>query len=92
MLINVLFKAATDGLSLEAACQALQGVADSNTVREYFDDHFDVCLLREHKSEMPAALAAGIPPELWPQELEVACDFHDETFYGKTPEIRTAHE
>lgn len=89
MLINVLFKAATDGVSLEAACQDLQGVADSNTVREYFDAHFDVCLLREHESEMNAALAAGIPADLWPQELEVACDFHDEPFYGQTPELRT---
>jgi putative transposase len=89
MLINVLFKAATDRMSLEAACQELQGVADSNTVREYFDAHYDVCLLREHEGEMNAALAAGIPPELWPQELEVACDFHDEPFYGKTPELRT---
>ena len=41
MLINVLFKAATDRMSLEAACQELQGVADSNTVREYFDAHYD---------------------------------------------------
>jgi putative transposase len=35
------------------------------------------------------ALAEKIPDEIFEQKLEVAFDFHDEPFYGKTPELRT---
>ncbi len=34
MLVNVLVKAASDNASIEAACEDLEAVADSNTVRD----------------------------------------------------------
>ncbi len=38
---------------------------------------------------MNRALAEGMPREVGQRELEAAFDFHDEPFYGKTPELRT---
>jgi hypothetical protein len=89
MLFNVLFKAATTGVSIETACNDLVNVTGGNTIREQLNQQLDVCHLREQECEMNRALAEGLPPEILEKEVEVAFDFHDEPFYGKTPELRT---
>jgi len=89
MLFNVLFKAATEGVSIETACNDLLHTARGNTIREYLNEQLDVCHLREQECEMNQALAAGVSDEVFQQGVEVAFDFHDEPFYGKTPELRT---
>ena len=60
-----------------------------NTIREQLNQQLDVCHLREQECEMNRALAEGLPSEILEKEIEVAFDFHDEPFYGKTPELRT---
>jgi len=89
MLFNILFKAATESVSIETACNDLVNVIGGNTLREYLNEQLDVCDIREQENEMNLALAEGIPPEALQRTLEVAFDFHDEPFYGKTPELRT---
>jgi putative transposase len=89
MLINVLFKAATENVSIETACNDLENVIGGNTIREYLNDQLDVCHLREQECEMNRALAEGVPDEVYQHKIEAAFDFHDEPFYGKTPELRT---
>ncbi len=89
MIFNILFKAATDCVSIETACNDLLNTASSNRVREHLNEQLDVCYLREQECEMNRALAEKIPDEIFEQKLEVAFDFHDEPFYGKTPELRT---
>jgi hypothetical protein len=89
MLFNVLFKAATDGVSIETACNDLLNAASGNTIREHLNEQLDVCHLQEQECEMNQALAEGVPGEIFRQDVEVAFDFHDESFYGKTPELRT---
>lgn len=89
MLVNVLMKAATDNSSIEAACADLAGVADSNTVREYLNEQFDVGDLWEQEAQLNRALAANIPDDMPRGGLEIAIDFHDEPFYGKSPELRS---
>jgi len=89
MLFNILFKAATESVSIETACNDLVNVIGGNTLRECLNEQLDVCDLREQENEMNLALAEGIPPEVFQKTLEVAFDFHDEPFYGKTPELRT---
>ena len=89
MLFNVLFKAATTGVSIETACNDLVNVTGGNTIREQLNQQLDVCHLREQECEMNRALAEGLPSEILEKEIEVAFDFHDEPFYGKTPELRT---
>lgn len=89
MLFNILFKAATESVSIETACNDLVNVIGGNTLRECLNEQLDVCDLREQESEMNLALAEGAPKEVLEQILEIAFDFHDEPFYGKTPELRT---
>ena len=89
MLFSVLTKAALDNGSLETACDDLVDVADSNTLREQLNDALDVADLQRQEVEMNAALVADLPAELSRDGVEVAIDFHDEPFYGKTPEMRT---
>ena len=89
MLFNVLFKAATDSVSIETASNDLLNVASGNTIREHLNEQLDVCHLREQECEMNQALSEGVPGEVFQQAVEIAFDFHDEPFYGKTPELRT---
>ena len=89
MTWEVLVKAALDGTSIEAVCQELCDVADSNTIREQMNEVLDIVDLRVHEAQMNAALASVIPCDVPHQGVQVALDWHDEPFYGKTPLLRT---
>jgi putative transposase len=89
MMLNVLLKAAVDRSSLDAACAELEQVASSNRLREQLNQALDVADLRQHEGELNAALASTIPSHLTRSGLQIAMDWHDEPFYGKTPELRT---
>ena len=89
MLVDVLIKAASENSSVEAACQELSEVADSNTIRERLNGQFDVAELWEQEAQLNQALACHIPDKMPRGGLEIAIDFHDEPFYGKSPELRT---
>jgi hypothetical protein len=89
MTLEILVKAALDGTSIEAVCQELCAVADSNTIREQVNEALDVADLRGHEAQMNAALASVIPLDIPRQGVQIALDWHDEPFYGKTPLLRT---
>lgn len=89
MLVDVLIKAASENSSVEAACRELSGVADSNTIRERLNEQFDVAKLWEQEAQLNQALARHIPDKMPRGGLEIAIDFHDEPFYGKSPELRS---
>jgi hypothetical protein len=88
MILDVLLKASAESSSLEAASADLEGVADSNTMREYLNEALDGEKLREQEKEMNAALAESIPSAMQRTKVEVAIDFHDEPFYGKQEALR----
>jgi putative transposase len=89
MTLEILVKAALDGTSIEAVCQELCAVADSNTLREQLNKALDIVDLRDHEAQMNAALASLIPKDVPRQGVQLALDWHDEAFYGKTPLLRT---
>ena len=84
MVLNVLLKAAVEKRSIEAVCADLTGVVDSNTLREALNQALRVEDLRQHESEFNAALAKCIPAQMPHQGMEMAIDFHNEPYYGKT--------
>ena len=88
MLGDILIKASAECSSLEAVCADLENVADSNTVREYLNASLPTEKLQEQENSTNQALAEGIPPSMSRTGLEIAIDFHDEPFYGKTDAIR----
>ena len=89
MMVDVLIKAASENSSVEASCQELSAVADSNTIRERLNAQFDVAQLWEQEAYLNQALARHIPDEMPRDGLEIAIDFHDEPFYGKSAELRS---
>jgi hypothetical protein len=84
MLHQVLLKAAADGMSIEAVCQELSGLAASNTVRVQLNNVLNVKDLKQHEQAMNEALTEWLPPALYQRRLELALDTHDEPFYGKS--------
>jgi putative transposase len=89
VLVDVLLKTASENSSVEATCRDLVDVADSNTIREYLNEAFDVGELWEQEAELNSALAKQIPSDMPRGGLEIAIDFHDEPFYGKSAELRS---
>ena len=87
MLVDVLIKAASENSSVEASCQELSDVADSNTIRERLNEQFDVAELWEQETYLNQALAHHIPDKMPRGGLEIAIDYHDEPFYGKSVEL-----
>jgi len=89
MVVDVLLKAASENRSVEAACNDLINVVDSNTIREKLNEQFDVADLWMQEVELNQALTSQIPPDMPRGGLELAIDYHDEPFYGETPELRS---
>jgi putative transposase len=88
MLYAVLFKAATERISIDAACNDLTGTVGGNTVRELINQQLSVTRLRQHEDEINAALCARMPSQIRKKPLEAAVDEHDEPFYGKNIDLR----
>src|SRR4051812_30226287 len=86
MLHNVLLKAAAEGISIEAVCGELSGLAASNTLRVQLNKALNVkdgnCA--EGSTQLPQrmnnALVEWLPPALYQRILELAVDTHDEPF------------
>lgn len=87
MLYDVLMKAASEGISIDAACRDLAQSASGNTIRERLNEQIRPERLRQHEDEINAALAARLPRQLTMCRVEAAIDEHDEPFYGKSPEL-----
>ena len=88
MLYDVLMKAASDGISIDAACRDLENSATGNTIRELLNSQLRIEQLRQHEDEINEALAARMPRQFQERGVEAAIDEHDEPFYGKTPALR----
>jgi len=88
MVLNVLLKAAVEKRSIEAVCDDLTDVVDSNTLREAVNRVLTVEDLHQHEAEFNAALAECIPSAMPRGGLEMAIDFHDEPFYGKSEALQ----
>jgi hypothetical protein len=88
MALNVLMKAAIEQGSIEAVCADLEDVVDGNTLREAINRSLKAEDLRQHEAQFNAALAECIPAPMPRLGLEMAIDFHNEPFYGKSQAMR----
>jgi len=88
MIYDVLLKAATENISIDAACRDLEQTVGGNTLRELINEQLSVEQLRQHEDEINAALSAHLPRQIRKARLQAAIDEHDEPFYGKTPDLR----
>jgi hypothetical protein len=86
MVWDVLIQAAVTGRTVEAVCQELDAVS-SNTIRTYLNAQIQADDLADLERQVNATLVAGVPTQIWSQAWDVAFDFHDEPFYGKSEEL-----
>lgn len=83
-LLNVLLGVAVNRGTLESVCADLVGTPDAETIRTYFREQLCVEDLPNLERQLNAALAVEIPPRVWQRAQDVAIDFHDRPYYGKT--------
>jgi len=83
-LFNVLLGVAAGGSTVESVCADLIGIADAETIRGSLNEQLCVEDLPELQQRLNAALADEIPRRIWRQPRDVAIDFHDRPYYGKT--------
>ncbi len=70
MIFDVILKASAERSGIEVACDNLDDVADSNTIRDYLNTALDIDQLREQEAEVNAALADSIPASMKRNGLE----------------------
>jgi hypothetical protein len=88
MIIDVLMKAASEGISLDAACRDLTDSVTGNTIRAILNQQLNVEQLRQYEGEINAALRDRVPEQILQKKLAAAMDEHDEPFYGQRPELK----
>lgn len=88
MLYDVLMKAASENISIDAACRDLAGSASGNRMREVLNEQLKVEHLHHYEKQINAVLASRLPEQLQSGRVEAAIDEHDEPFYGKTPTLQ----
>ena len=88
MLYDVLMKAASEGISIDAACRDLEQSASGNTIREIVNQQLRPETLDRHEDEINQALAARLPSQFRHRRVEAAIDEHDEPYYGKSAEVQ----
>ena len=83
-LLQVLLGVAVNRQTIEAICADLVGTPEPETIRRYLNAQLRVDELPALEQHLTAALAAAIPAHVWAQARDVAIDFHDRPYYGKT--------
>ena len=85
---DVVLKAFVEGRAIEGTCQALATAPTGVTVRTYLNTALPVKDLQALEDRIQTQLQAHLPQRLWRGAVNLACDFHDEPFYGKNPLLR----
>lgn len=83
-LLHVLLGVAADQGTIESVCADLVGTPDPETIRLYLNEQVCVEQLPQLEAALNQALIAKLPPRLWRQPQDVAMDFHDRPYYGKS--------
>jgi len=83
-LINILLGVSASCSTVQALGTDLVGSPDPETIRGYLREQLRVEDLPKLEQQLNAALAEEIPIRVWRQVCNVAIDFHDRPYYGKT--------
>jgi hypothetical protein len=83
-LLQVLLGVAVNRQTIEAICADLVGTPEPETIRRYLNAQLRVDELPALEQHLNAALAAAIPAHVWAQARDVAINFHDRPYNGKT--------
>jgi putative transposase len=88
---QVVVAAAARRSTIEATSHHLAQAPDSNTIRSYLNGAFTTAEIPALQTASNAALASQIPIWLTTRAQEIACDLHDEPYYGKVQPVDPEH-
>lgn len=83
-LLNVLLGVAVNRGTIESVCADLVSTPNPETIRHYFNEQLLVADRPQLEQGLNAALAAQIPSRVKRSGCELAIDFHDRPYHGKT--------
>jgi len=83
-LIHVLLGVSANCSTVQALGTGMVNSPDPETIRGYLREQLQVEDLPRLEQRLNAALAKEIPIRVWRQARDVAIDFHDRPYYGKT--------
>jgi putative transposase len=83
-LFDILLGVAASRDTLESLCAHLQTAAGAATIRGYLNQQLRAEELPKLEHALNQALAQALPPTLCDRRQEVAIDYHDQPYYGKT--------
>ena len=83
-LLDVLLAVSANQETIEQVCADLKIKVGAETIRGYFNEQLKVENLFHLQEAVNSALRESFNCELKRQKLEVAIDFHDQGYYGKT--------
>ncbi|MDQ3252337.1 MAG: hypothetical protein M3R15_00275 [Acidobacteriota bacterium] len=83
-LLNLLLGAAATRDSLESVCTDLTAAPNAATLRSYLNEQLRVEDLPRLEQCLNDALAAEIPASVFATARDLAIDYHDRPYYGKT--------
>ena len=82
-LLDVLLAVSCQKETIEQVCADLKIKVGAETIRGYFNEQLKVENLFELQEAVNLALQKSFSLELKGQKLEIAIDFHDQSYYGK---------
>jgi hypothetical protein len=83
-LLHLLLGVAATRSTLEAVCAEVRTTACAATLRGYLNDQLQAADLPQLERALNVALAENLPPALRLRETDVAVDYHDQAYYGRT--------
>ena len=83
-LLDVLLAVSVGKETIEQVCADLQIKVGAETIRGYFNEQFEVEKLSELQESINVGLQKSLSCDLKDEKLEVAMDYHDQPYYGKT--------
>jgi hypothetical protein len=82
--LDVLLAVSANKETIEQVCADLKIKVGAETIRGYFNEQLKVENLFHLQEAVNSALRASLHPDLKGQKFEVAIDFHDQSYYGKS--------
>jgi len=83
-LLDVLLAVSANKETIEQVCADLKIKVGAETIRGYFNQQLKVENLLDLQKSVNLALMTSLNPDLKRQKLEIAIDFHDQSYYGKS--------
>ncbi len=82
-LLDVLLAVSANKETIEQVCADLKIKVGAETIRGYFNQQLKVENLSDLQESVNLALMASLNADLKRQKLELAIEFHDQSYYGK---------